>query len=640
MQNIELNLRDYWRIIQKRRWVVGASSLAGFCAALLVTKLQTPLYQASTTLKIEQKLQGSAILTEWITWNPGEVMSTETRIIKSRPVAERVAQRLGLLSPLVTSGPEKERSITRVQSVIEAERVGDSNMIQITASSERPQEAALIANTAAKVYKEKNMEDRNAATVRLREFTGQQLEEVRQKLSDAEEELKQFGREGRATGVGGHVASELIRMETERDQMMKRMTPRHPDVRAMEKRIESMRRKLQSLPEADIELARLVREIKINEELYNLLNKKFKETQISEADRIETVAIINPATTPASPSWPNRNLNMSLGMLIGLLLGVAAAFVQESLDTSIGTIEDVEAYLSVPVLGVIPHIEMATQEKTWFSELREHLPRTLRRRGKMNIEDLREALLVNHSATSPLAEAYHTLRVNLKFATLKTRGNTFLLTSAGPMEGKTLTACNFAIASSAAGVRTLLMDGDLRRPAISKYFGTSREPGLSDILIGNLPWHRALRGTTDFLVGELGMERLLKVHGIENLKIIPSGHLPPNPIDVLSSPEMGNLMEEVKDSFELVIMDCPPVMTVADATILGTKMAGVVLVYQVGRMARGALKRSREQLEAAGAKVFGVVLNDIQVAEMKPLYGYYYSYKYYSEKQPEKTPHS
>ncbi|MHB9156103.1 MAG: CpsD/CapB family tyrosine-protein kinase, partial [Endomicrobiales bacterium] len=231
------------------------------------------------------------------------------------------------------------------------------------------------------------------------------------------------------------------------------------------------------------------------------------------------------------------------------------------------------------------------------------------------------------------------LRTNLKFSTQGStgRGKIIAFTSAGIGEGKTITASNFALASAQSGIKTLLVEVDLRRPNIHRVFGLPRDPGITGCLMGIKKWQEVARGTTDFVMSELAMDKILHSPGIENLKIITSGPVPPNPVDLFNSPGTAKMLAEMAQQFELVILDCPPVLLFADTLIVGMHTTGVIIVYQVGKMARGALKRAKNQLMNVKAPVLGVVLNDLTASEMEPSYGYYYSYKYYAHRDGSET---
>jgi len=209
----------------------------------------------------------------------------------------------------------------------------------------------------------------------------------------------------------------------------------------------------------------------------------------------------------------------------------------------------------------------------------------------------------------------------------------FVVTSIAPQEGKTVTVCNLAIATAQAGIKTLLVSCDLRQPVIYKIFGLEKHPGLTDILLGMVSWEEALRTSADLVTGKLEWKEALKVPGLDNLNIITAGSTPPNPSELLSSKPMSNLIDTLKNNFEVIIFDSPPILPVADSLILGSKLDGVVLVYQMGRVPRRALLRVKMQLDKANVKLWGVVLNDLRPEfEIGPP-TYYYYHRYYGGKE-------
>jgi Mrp family chromosome partitioning ATPase len=247
------------------------------------------------------------------------------------------------------------------------------------------------------------------------------------------------------------------------------------------------------------------------------------------------------------------------------------------------------------------------------------------------VDAFRSVLVVNRRYATGIIESYHTLRTNI-MSQLNTKESVSLVfSSAGAAEGKTLTAVNFALASAHSGLRTLLIDADLRRPAINQIFGTRKEPGLSDVLTGRSEWRDVMLESADFIMGGLDYDQLMRFPGIENLKILNCGTQPDNVIDILNSSNWRDLMADLKSEFDLIIFDAPPVLLFADSLMLAKHASdGVVLVYKAGKIARGALKRAKEQIGGANARMVGVVLNGVRASEMGPQYGnYYYDYKNY-----------
>lgn len=631
MAQYELNIQDYLRIFKKRHLIIIFTFISVLGSAAVFTNLQTPVYEASSTVKVEPSMAIPGVTNQVSDWDMLTALNTEVKIIKSSLVADRTAKKLGLIGEDMPAA-KKDSIIGSICSKINAERVGDTNLISISVVSSDPKETAMLANAVAEVYIEKGIEDRNRRAKELREFIQAQLEDAEARLKQSEDQLKNFTETNNVKGIGGFLSGRLMDLQNRKSELLKKYTEQHPEVQRLKEQIINIEEQMRQLPKEELEYARYTREIDINEELYTLLAKRFKEAQISEADRVQSAFIITPAVEPGSPIKPNRFMNISVGAFMGIFLGFVLALVVENLDTSIGTIEDVEKYLELPVLGIIPHIEIPKIKKT--------------AKNKENKNDymlymLRAKLIVNYPFKSPFVESYHTLMTNLKFSHLKNnegKAKIISFTSTGISEGKTITASNFALAAAQSGIKTLIIESDLRRPSLHWLFGVEKSPGFSDCILGTKKWPQVVKSTTDFLLGNISTEKILQYPGIENLNLITSGPFVQNPVDMLSSPETSNIINEMSNHYELIIIDSPPVLLFADALIMGTHTSGTIIVYQVGKMARRALKRAKDQLLNIKAPVLGIILNNVKTSEMGAYYGYgyYYSYKYYS-KEPRQS---
>jgi capsular exopolysaccharide synthesis family protein len=278
-----------------------------------------------------------------------------------------------------------------------------------------------------------------------------------------------------------------------------------------------------------------------------------------------------------------------LAAIIGVLLGLAVAVLLERLDDSIKSPDEVQEQLNLPMLGLIPAIKPgdtggAPRDGTALNRLATHAdPR------------------------SPVAESYRSLRTNLAFTRARTELRTLMLTSPGPADGKSTTVANLAITFAQQGQRTLLVDGDLRRAVIDKTFATPRSPGLTDVLVSNVPLSTAVVATE-----------------VPNLFVLPSGQLPPNPSELLGSPRMREVIADARSEFDMVLFDSPPLLAVTDAAVLSSMIDGVVLIIRNQKTARAGAARALAQLRAVRAPVLGAVLNDVRAGG-----GYYGGYGYY-----------
>ena len=456
------------------------------------------------------------------------------------------------------------------------------------------------------------------------------------------------------------LAASQSELMLERTNLALEVTDRHPRLQAIDDRLREVRAEMRreigaqvaalrnreeilnrqmgdllaknrEVPATELSLARLQRDAKVNDDLLTLLKTRHQEALIKESEGVEEVSIVRPATEPTTPAGTKMVNTIALGALLGLGLGVVLAFVRETLDTSIGTIEDVESYLGVRVLGIVPHIDP-----------RETMQRLIERRPALAAMDpdalQSHALLITHfDPKSPVAEAYRTLRTNIQFERMERGGKVLVVTSPTLQEGKTTTIVNLALTMAQNGQKTLLVGANMRRPSIHRFFGIEREPGLSDILVGNAQWRDCVRGVADILMGRFEMEDVMAAPGLDNLHIIEAGPIPANPSELLSTQAMTDFLRAVAAEYDIVLVDTPPILPVTDSAIVSGKADGVLLVYQAGKVGRLVLKRAKTHLESARAQVWGVVLNDLQTEVSGYTYTHYYTH-YYGEETPGEPP--
>lgn len=401
------------------------------------------------------------------------------------------------------------------------------------------------------------------------------------------------------------------------------------DEATLQEQLAVVREALEVFPAQEIRLAELERQIEMNAELQTQLETSLQEVRIRGAEQIEEVRVVNYATSSQPVGGGGQNLKTLVGLFLGLMLGVVLAFVLETMDTSIGTIEDVEEYLELPVLSVIPHLDV---EKV-AARLVEENPQL---KDDPNLE-LYARLITQYDPKSPTAEAYRTLRTNLQYAAAGataedlSKKNTFVFTSASLQEGKTTTIVNLAITMAQAGSKVLMLGCNMRRPTIYKSFGLERERGIVDILTGRLDWQECVKGVTDMMVGPMNLQDMLSMPGLDNLSIITAGGIPPNPSELLNSPRFSEMLDQVREEYDYVLVDCPPILPVTDAAVVGRVVDWAVLVYQVGKVPRNALRRARSHLDNVGAHILGIAMNDVK-AEISGYSPYsQYMTKYYGE---------
>jgi capsular exopolysaccharide synthesis family protein len=441
----------------------------------------------------------------------------------------------------------------------------------------------------------------------------------------------------------------LLDLLQERNTLLINYTTDHPQVREQQQKIDNvraemvleLRAKLKTMqdrevtlmgqrdryrnryfqfPRAAIQMSRLEREVKINVDLLATLKAKHQELQIKSAERIEEVTIVAPAIMPSAPiNAPNTELNLMVGAFMGLFLGIVIAFAREAFDTSIGTIEGIEEFLKVPVLGVIPQFDS--------KEMEEAARAALPAQAAVSTVENFSKLICLIDPKSLLSESLRSLRTNIQFASMDRKVKSILFTSAGIGEGKSTCVTNLAITLAQEGQRVLLVDADLRRPIVHQRLGLDRVPGLADALVGSISWRSHVRSATDLMLGPMGADRVMSTPGLDNLHILTSGSEVGNPNQFLNMSKIKTLVNEMNDEYDLVLFDTPPILPVTDAVAFSSCVDGTILVYQVGRIGRNSLKRAKFLLDHAQANVMGIVLTNVK-SEVASDYGVYrYEYR-------------
>ena len=347
----------------------------------------------------------------------------------------------------------------------------------------------------------------------------------------------------------------------------------------------------------------LKREFETNQQLYaNLLNR-VKDATVSASLRATNIHLVDPAITPTSPIRPNVSLNIAVGLLVGLILGLTCAFVEEGLDNSVKSPDDVEKFIDAPTLAVIP---LATSNNGRRSWLKGHRDNGRAPAGTVELTMMKQPV-------SSLAESYRSLCTALLLSSAPHPPQAVLVTSPQPNEGKTCTALNLAETLAQRGARVLIVDADMRKPTAARNLGVPETKGLSSVLTGA----HSLE------------EVLVQVTAIAGLWVLPAGPCPPNPAELLSSRSMDELLRRLRRMFDHLVLDSPPLLVVTDATILSTLVDGVILVAEAGVTTRGALVRAQKLLRSAGGGALGVVLNKVSFRDGGPYYDEQYYRRYY-----------
>ena len=347
----------------------------------------------------------------------------------------------------------------------------------------------------------------------------------------------------------------------------------------------------------------LKREAEANKTLYDGLMTKFKETAISQSLRSSNIRVVDPAMIPSTPARPAKARNVALAFLVGLVGGIGLALLREYLDNTVKTPDDVETLARLPSLAVVPQFagSNGTAKKQGL----------LQGFAASNGHEKRIELVAQHLPKSQMSEAFRALRTSILLSQADHPPQVILVTSALPREGKTTAAANLAVTLAQLGDRTVLVDADLRKPGVGRLLnlGSGKYAGLSS-----------------YLAGVSSLDLVTVPHpAIPNLAAIPTGPLPPNPADLLSSHKLADAIAELRTKYKFIVIDSPPVMAATDAVILSVQTDGVLLVVRSGETPKEAFTRTRDLLSSVKCRILGVVLNAVDSNAPD----YYYSYRYY-----------
>jgi succinoglycan biosynthesis transport protein ExoP len=361
--------------------------------------------------------------------------------------------------------------------------------------------------------------------------------------------------------------------------------------------LEKQKQEANKLNESAIQYSILKRDLESYRTLYEGLMEKMKQAGVSAGLKSNNFRIVDVARVPNVPIEPNIPRNLAFAFMLGLTSGVGLAFLLEGLDNTVRTTEQAQMISGLPPLGMIPLGSRTAREGA-------NAKRLVIATSKEAVE-----LVTQVRPQSQMAESYRALRTSLLLSNLGAPPKVIMITSALPQEGKTTTSINCAVVLAQKGIRVLLIDADLRRPSIHKTLGMGPRSGLSNVLTGSATLQQTITRSTI----------------LPNLSILPAGTPPPNPAELLASPNMRDVLEELRGQYDHIVVDTPPTLSVTDAVVLSPRADAIVLVIRSGHTTKQALRRSRDILMQVNAKVSGVLLNAVDLSS--PDYYYYYEYQ-------------
>ncbi len=506
-----------------------------------------------------------------------------------------------------------ELSVTRgLQSSLKiAEQGRGSGVISIGMEGEDPRLIARIVNEITAQYVRQNVERTAAEAQKSLAFLDTQLPLLRKQLESSEDRLIRFREELGSFDLAAEAGALLTQMvelrtqawnlEQKRKELEERYTPEHPNMVALSAQLRAVRSELsrlensaKSLPTTEQDLLRLTRDVKVNSTLYTNLLDSFQQLRLVKEGKVGNVRIIDPAFVAEHPIKPQSTNILALGLFVGLLAGVAGALLRSHLRQEIQSPEEIEQGTGLSVLATVP----LSKQQIALSQ-------------RMNAEKGGQHLLAQSYIEDSAVEGLRSLRTALQFAMLEADNRLVLLTGPAPRIGKSFVSANFAAVLAAGGKRVLLIDADLRKGHLHKYFGKDRGPGLSELV-----------------TGQNTLETVLNVNVLEGLDFLSTGQLPPNPAEVLASDQLRRLLADLCGRYDLVVMDTAPILPVSDAHTLAAQAGTVLLVARAYQSSVGDLVESTKRLQQAGAQVRGIVFNALDLSRRRYGYGYGYGYRY------------
>jgi len=618
----DFDIHEYSRIIRRRKWWGILAFVLVLGSVAYLTLMQSPVWTAVVTLRVSSQepmatIQGTAI--NYYGMRSG--LDTETKLIEQYASLHRAvieALRLDAEGSADFSLPADfgERAL---RGAIIAEQEDRSDLIRVSISAGDADLAVRIADALAQCYREHYVSSRTHEAEEKMNLIRQNLDTVNADHAKAQAALGALQQNGEVSGTTSVYRTRLAEIDVQLTELQQKYTDKHPTVVNLRNEKRELANKLRELPAQELEAERLKARCdqlaSLQEELHRQLFAAQVDYRARKEEITQKISIVSNARDSVKKIKPNEGSNVVVGALLGSIIGLILCFAVEALDTSIGTIEDVERWTGLTVLGLIPYVSKgAAPKKAPKSESGEEDP----------AGDIRKRIIVNVTPNPVMGEAYRALRTNMQFVFKDDADHRLvLISSAGPSEGKTTNAMNLSIVLAQTGSRTLFIDGDLRHPVVHRILGLPRGPGLADLLLGTCSVEEATRTTEDLLMGAMDWDSVVGTQGLDNLHVITCGSFCPNPTELLAAQNTRSVLAQLREAYDYVLIDCAPIIPVADATILGATVDGVLVVYQVGKSSRHMLLRALKQIQVGGSQLLGIVLNQIE-SDIQ-----FRSYKYY-----------
>ncbi len=482
-----------------------------------------------------------------------------------------------------------------------------SGVIGVALRGSDPRWTSGVLNEVGKEYVKQNASRKTEEAEKSLAYLNKQMPELKAQVEQAEARYNAFRNSNGTVDLSEESklslqessAAKLRRVELQqkRLELMTRYTSDHPLVQGIDSQIKetnsqinATNERIKSLPMIEQNLVRLQREVKVNTELYTALVNTAQQLRLAAVGKVSNVRLIDAAMTPERPIKPNRPMILAMSLLAGLFLGVLIAFFRKSLYGGIDTPEQLEKVTGLPVFATIPH---SKRQKELYQQV--------------NAKHQKVPLLASVSSADAAVESLRNFRTALQYSLPQFKNNIVMITGATPGMGKSFVSANLAAIMAATGKKVLLVDADLRNGLLHLYFGFGRQDGLSDAIAG------ARR-----------LDQVIHRNVIDNMDFISTGTLPQSPAELLLRPSLGSYLQQLSSSYDLVLIDAPPILAVADTMIVGAHVGAIYIMTRAGVTTPGEINESMKRLAQAGLSAKGVLFNDLKVRPGR--YGYGYTY--------------
>ena len=495
-----------------------------------------------------------------------------------------------------------------------AERGRQSGILELSLTGPDFEGTERTLNAITQAYLRQNISRSAAEAESSLAFVESQIPEAEARIRAAERALNDYRQQQQAIDLGfegqslltqiSGLEDQLQQLAGEEETLAERYTPNHPAYQQLlnartrlEERLSRLRNEVANLPETQREVLNLTRDFELAQEVYLELLNRAQELRVMRASTIGNVRIVDTATTDERPVAPRRALILALSCVLGAFAGIAFVLIQNALRKGVQSAEDITS-LGLPVFATL--------------NLSEKMAKATKRSGKMPILALTDP-------TDLTVEGFRSLRTSLHFAMLDASSRSITLTSAAPEAGKSFTSVNLGVVAAQAGQRVCVVDADLRRGHLRRYFGVPKShPGLAD-----------------YLAGRAALDDIIIEGPVPGLCFISTGQYPPNPSELLMRGRFKDLVQELNRLFELTIFDSPPVLAVTDPIIIGNATGATIAVIRFDKTRANEIEAVQMQLEQGGAKLSGAILNGFDPRRVQAGYSYGYSYRYEYKRSDE-----